>query len=319
MKSTLTSTMIQTEQLSKRYGSVQALESVSLAVQRGEIYAFLGLNGAGKTTLIRILLGLVRPDQGTAFLAGERVSPARFELWRRVGSLVEIPYAYPDLTVRENLEVLRRLRGLAPEAVERVIRLLHLEAYRDRKAQQLSLGNAQRLGLAKALIHQPDILILDEPSNGLDPAGMVEVRELLQNLACAGVTIFISSHLLGEMARIASRIGIIHQGRLLQEIQASELENLRQRRLLLDARDREGARRCLAERGVVLNPAREGGWETTDPEALEYPDRLAEWLVQGGHAPTLLQVKEEDLEQYFLRLIGQEQGRHRRPADVEQL
>src|SRR5215468_2032232 len=208
---------ISADGLTKHYGAIRAVDSVSLRVGRGEIYAFLGLNGAGKTTTIRMLLGMIRPSAGVAFLLGTPVHADARELWAQVGYLVETPHAYPELTVRENLEVFRRLRGLRDEhVVERIIERLALTAYADRRAGTLSLGNAQRLGLAKALLHDPALLLLDEPANGLDPAGVVEVRDLLRSLTREkGVTVFMSSHILGEVSRLAGRVGIIHEGRLL--------------------------------------------------------------------------------------------------------
>ncbi len=175
---------ISADGLTKRYGAICAVDNVSLRVGRGEIYAFLGLNGAGKTTTIRMLLGMIRPTSGAAYLLGRPVSADARDLWAQVGYLVETPHAYPELTVRENLEVFRRLRELRdPKAVERIIERLALTAYAERRAGTLSLGNAQRLGLAKALLHDPSLLLLDEPANGLDPAGVVEIRELLRELA----------------------------------------------------------------------------------------------------------------------------------------
>ena len=176
--------IIRTDNISKYFGEVKAADNISLSVRKGEIYGFLGLNGAGKTTTIRMLLGMIKPTSGESYLNGEKVDANSHNLWNSVGYLVEIPYSYPELTVRENLEIVRRLR-LLPDSnsVDKVIKKLKLEAYQDRKAKNLSLGNAQRLGLAKAIIHNPDILILDEPANGLDPAGIVEIRELLHDLA----------------------------------------------------------------------------------------------------------------------------------------
>src|SRR5215813_15209623 len=246
---------ISADGLTKRYGAFCAVEDVSLRVGRGEIYAFLGLNGAGKTTTIRMLLGMIRPSAGVAFLLGTPVHADARELWAQVGYLVETPHAYPELTVRENLEVFRRLRGLRDEhIVERIIERLALTAYADRRAGTLSLGNAQRLGLAKALLHDPALLLLDEPANGLDPAGVVEVRDLLRELAHEhGVTIFLSSHLLGEVARIATRFGVIHQGRLVEELSATEMEHQRTRWLVVDARDRAGARATLNAAGLAVD------------------------------------------------------------------
>lgn len=298
--------VIQTENLTKRYGSLAAVNEVSLHVKKGEIYGFLGLNGAGKTTAIRLLLGLAHPSSGKAFLEGQRILPGRPGPWDKVGYLVEMPYAYPELSVRENLRVIAQLRHLRdPQAIGHIIKQLRLDAYRDVKARNLSLGNAQRLGLAKALIHEPDILILDEPTNGLDPAGIVEVRELLKALALErGVTIFISSHILGEIAKLASRIGIIHEGRLVQEIDAGELNALRQKRLILEFRDTEKGRKALQDLGFEVLPGQGAQWVIRQEKALLHPDELAVVLVEKDCPPMRLQVAEEDLESYFLRIIS---------------
>jgi len=199
---------------------VHAVDSVSLRVRHGEIYGSLGLNGAGKTTTIRALPGMIRPSTGSVRVLGQPVGPHGRGPWRRVGHLVESPAAYPELTVRENLEIARRLQGLSDaSATSRVIERLGLTSYADRKARALSTGNLHRLGLACALLHQPELLILDEPASGLDPAGVVEIRELLASLAHEkGVTVFMSSHILTEVDRLAMRIGIIHQGRLIEEL-----------------------------------------------------------------------------------------------------
>jgi ABC-2 type transport system ATP-binding protein len=304
---------ISADKLTKRYGAFCAVEDVSLRVGYGEIYAFLGLNGAGKTTSIRMLLGMIRPTSGAATLLGKRVGADARELWAQVGYLVETPHAYPELTVRENLEVYRRLRGLRdPKAVERIIERLTLTPYADQRAGTLSLGNAQRLGLAKAMLHDPALLILDEPSNGLDPAGVVEVRELLRELAHErGVTIFLSSHLLGEVARIATRFGVIHQGRLLEELSAAEMERQRVRWLVVDARDRSGARATLNSAGLVVESCAgiessglAGALHLSDAHAIAHPEEVARRLVGAGIDLTRLSVEEEDLESQFLRLVG---------------
>lgn len=209
------------DRLTKQYGvDVLAVDQVDLRVARGEIYAFLGLNGAGKSTTIRMLLGMIRPTAGHAELFGQRVQAGATEIWRRVGHVVESATAYPELTVRENLDVARRLAGVADgKAVGRMIERLALEPYADRRARTLSLDNLQRLALARALLHEPDLLVLDEPANGLDPAGVIEIRELIRDLAHErGVTVFMSSHILAEVDRLATRIGIVHQGRLIEEL-----------------------------------------------------------------------------------------------------
>lgn len=297
---------IETDNLVKRYGNLTAVDRLSLRVARGEIYAFLGLNGAGKTTTIRMLLGMVKPTSGEACVLGTRIRAGQSKPWASVGYLVETADAYPELTVRENLETVRRLRpGTEAQAVGRVIERLGLAAYADRRAGTLSLGNAQRLGLAKALLHNPELVILDEPANGLDPAGIVEIRHLLVELAQdQGVTVFMSSHILGEVSRLAKRIGIIHQGRLLQEISMDELERNRRRRLVVRARDTRSAQAVLIGAGFSADVAEDGTVEVKDPAAMDRPDDVATRLVSAGHAPTMLNVEEEDLEHYFLRLVG---------------
>jgi ABC-2 type transport system ATP-binding protein len=302
--------IIETENITKKYGDFTAVDQVAISVGKGEIYGFLGLNGAGKTTTIRMLLGMVRPTSGAAYLQGQRVHAGTRALWNKVGYLVEIPYAYPELTVTENLEIIRTLRLIAdPGVVDTVIDKLRLGPYRDRKAKNLSLGNAQRLGIAKAIIHQPDILVLDEPANGLDPAGIVETRELLLDLAQNhGVTVFISSHILGEISRFASRIGIIHNGKLVQELGADQLEQCRNRRLVLEVRDINNALLFLTREGFTVTIGNQGRLELTGEEAMDHPDRINARLVQAGYPPVMLNVAEEDLESYFLRVINRAGG-----------
>jgi len=300
---------IETNNLGKRYKEVTAVDDLSLRVGRGEIYAFLGLNGAGKTTTIRMLLGLVKPSAGEAIVLGTRVRNGSRKPWASVGYLVETPHAYQELSVRQNIEVMRRLRpGTPPQAVDRVIDLLSLAPYANRRSGTLSLGNAQRLGLAKALLHRPELLILDEPANGLDPAGIVEIRKLLIELAREeGVTVFISSHILGEVARLADRIGIIHEGRLLQELDIAELEQQRRQKLLVRARDIQAAQAVLASAGFTDQISDGKMIEMLQEAAIERPDDIASLLAQAGHPPTLLMVEHEALEHYFLRLVGMEE------------
>ena len=302
---------IETRNLTKKYGDVTAVEDLSLCVNKGEIYAFLGLNGAGKTTTIRMLLGMVKPTVGEVLVLGKEITGRDRRPWGSVGYMVERPYAYAELTVRENLEAVRRLRpGTSKDAVERVIDLLGLRGYAERHSGTLSQGNKQRLGLAKALLHEPDLLILDEPANGLDPAGIVEIRSLLRALVVEhGVTIFMSSHILGEVARLVDygvqgRIGIINEGCLLQELDMAELEHYRQRRLEIRSRDMQSAQAVLAAAGFTTEAGSNGTIMLRDDKAIEQPDVVAALLVSAGQAPTMLKVEEEDLEHYFLRLVG---------------
>jgi len=297
---------IETDSLSKFYGPVHAVDSVDLRVGYGEIYGFLGLNGAGKTTTIRLLLGMIRPEAGSVRVLGQAVGPHGRGPWGRVGHMVEAPAAYPELTVRENLEIARRLHGMADKgAVSRVIERLSIAPYADRKAGTLSTGNFQRLGLARALLHEPEVLILDEPANGLDPAGVVEIRELLAGLARdKGVTVFMSSHILTEVDRLAKRIGIIHNGKLIEELEATQLEELRAQRLEIKARDLEAAQKALVQAGFAVKRS-EDTLILNEAYAIQSPDEVAAILVKAGTPPTRLAVEQEDLEQYFLRLTGE--------------
>jgi ABC-2 type transport system ATP-binding protein len=301
---------IETENLGKCYGDVRAVEHLSLRVAEGEIYAFLGLNGAGKTTTIRMLLGMIKPTTGYAKVLNTTVRLGSREPWELVGYLVEIPHCYPELSVYENLEVARRLHpGTPRKSVTQIIERLGLSVYADRRAGTLSQGNAQRLGLAKALLHNPKLIFLDEPANGLDPAGIVEIRELLLELTREqGVTVFMSSHILAEVSRLAQRIGIIHKGNLIQELNMDELERNRKRRLLLRTRDVESAKRSLMNAGRIPQTLHDGTIELEDAVSVEHPDDINRLLVNAGTPPTHLMVEEEELEQYFLRLVGMNEG-----------
>jgi len=226
--------------------------------------------------------------------------------WRQVGHLVEAPAVYPELTVREHLEIARRLHSVNDaKATARVIDHLGLAVYADRKAGTLSMGNLQRLGLARAMLHEPALLILDEPANGLDPAGVVEIRELLRRLASEqGVTIFMSSHILTEVDRLATRIGIIHQGRLIEELDAEQVEALRTRRLEIQTRDLAAAHTILATAVCGTVRVEEQSLILSDQRAVDSPDEIACLLVNAGVPPTRLAVVQENLEEHFLRLIG---------------
>ncbi|MEJ8305955.1 ABC transporter ATP-binding protein [Saccharibacillus sacchari] len=299
--------IIRTESLTKRYGDYSVLQSISLNVYRGEIYGFLGLNGAGKTTTIRMLLGMIKPTSGEAYINGRSVIGADPDLWQQVGYMVETPYAYPNFTVRENLRLIAKLRGLPEKkSTEAVMDRLQLVRYADTKAKNLSLGNAQKLGLAKAMIHNPSVLILDEPTNALDPAGIVHIRELLRHLAKEeGVTVFISSHILEEMSKLASRIGIIHGGALLQEISSQQFEQLRRKRLTVKVLEKgEQASELLRQSGYATQIADDGRIEIADESAIRQPEHIAKLLVGADLPLSELTVHEEGLESYFLQMVS---------------
>src|SRR5699024_2518495 len=297
--------VIQTDQLSKSYKDFQAVKSISLSINKGEIYGFIGLNGAGKTTMIRMLLGMIKPTRGTCYINGEKVTSTNHRIWKGVGHIVETPHSYPELTVEENLEIFRQLRRmLDPHAVSTVMDQLHVTRYARTKAGNLSVGNAQRLGIAKALLHSPDILILDEPVNGLDPAGILEIRELLQDLVVnQGVIKLISRHLLNEIAKIATKIGIIHEGELIQEIESNKVNELLHRRLNINTRDNMSAISKLTAAGYPSTLNTNGYIEINHKKAIQHPDEVSRLLVSEGFPPTQLTVEEENLESYFLRII----------------
>jgi len=299
--------VIETNQLSKSFGDVLAVDSVNIRVKPGEIYGFLGLNGAGKTTTIRALLGMIRPSAGEVRVLGQVIGQSGNGRgpWSHIGHLVESPSAYPELTVRENLEIARRLHHISDSnTATRIMERLALTSYADRKAGTLSMGNLQRLGLARALLHEPEILILDEPANGLDPAGVIEIRALLALLANEkGITIFMSSHILTEVDRLATRIGIIHKGRLIEELDTERLEQLRSRRLEVQARNLAAAQISLQSAGYKLT-IRDETIVLDDQHAIENPGDIAHILVNAGTPPTRLAVEQQNLEEHFMEIIG---------------
>lgn len=304
--------IIKTISLNKKYKGVCAVSDNNLSIQQGEIFGFLGLNGAGKTTTIRMLLGLVKPTSGQAFLDGKLVEPSNTSIWEKVGYLVEVPHAYPMLTVRENLELIHGLRKLKDKtAVDHIIEQLELRPYTHRKAKHLSLGNKQRLGLAKALMHKPEILILDEPTNGLDPAGIHDTREMLVKLAQNyGVTIFISSHILGEIFQFTTRIGIIHQGKMIKEIKTAELEHLCDKQLVVETGENEKALQLLKQKGLKKLKLYNGQILIKEQDVLQSPEVIADLLVGNHFKLNKLSLEEENLESYFLRTIKAKEVHH---------
>lgn len=225
-------TPIVADRLTRCFDGEPAVDSLDLDVRTGEIHAVVGLNGAGKTTLMRLLLGMLRADSGRAMMLGHDALAAPPETWSRVGHLIETPFAYPELTVVENLKAAATLHGLGrsdiPTAANRAIDQFGLGRWRSRRTRALSLGNKQRLGLASALLHRPSIIVLDEPANALDPGGVVFIRDLLRSLADGGAAALVSSHHLDELARIADRITVIHRGRIVGNLDPSGFDLERQ-------------------------------------------------------------------------------------------
>lgn len=295
--------VIRTDSLTKRFGATLATNNISIHVKRGEIYGFLGLNGAGKTTLIRMLLGMIKPDIGTIQLLGQQIT-SKLQSWNNIGYLVEA-HSYPNLSVYENLKVIYKLRHLTDKnAIENIIEKLKLTEYRNTPAEALSLGNQQRLGLAKALIHNPKLLILDEPINGLDPEGIVQVRNLLIGLSQKGSTIFLSSHILGEISKLAHRIGIIHEGKLIKELTTTELSNQIIKKIFVQTTDNLKALHCLQNSNYSAVQTNANEIEISNPQAVAHPEHISKLLTECGLPPKQIFLFTEDLEMFFMRTIN---------------
>jgi ABC-type multidrug transport system ATPase subunit len=294
-------TVVETHELTKRYGDRLAADQVSLTVRRGEVYGFLGPNGAGKTTTLRMVLGLIRPTSGSAVVLGEPAGTP--EAIARVGALVEGPGFYPYLSGRDNLRVMARYRGLPESAVDDALERVDLAGRGGDRFKSYSLGMKQRLGVASALMGDPDLVVLDEPTNGLDPAGMVDMRRLIVDLARGGQTVLLSSHLLDEVQEICDRVGVINHGVLLMESTVSEL--------------RGGA--SLAVRGqpvdraiaVAMGLAGDDGVHLDGDRVLvdlgpDHAPELVRELVAGGVAVHEVTSVERTLEEVFFEMTRSE-------------
>ena len=295
--------LIETRELSRRFGSKLAVDNLNLLVPAAGVYGFLGPNGAGKTTAIRMLLGLIKPTMGEVSLFGLPLHDNRLTLMRRVGALVESPSLYPHLTGRENLEVTRRLIGAPTNLISLALEIVKLTKDADRRVREYSLGMRQRLGLALALLNQPQLLILDEPTNGLDPAGIHEMRDLIRRLPDdAGVTVFLSSHLLSEVEQIATHIGIIHEGRLLFQGRLAELQKRQHTRLRVGTNQLDQASACLANAGWIVE-RRDGMLSvvaTTSEDAIKINSLLVDREIDVFH----LALAQASLEDIFLTLTA---------------
>ena len=296
-----TAAAIRTIALSKSYGKRLAVDRLDLEVDRAELFGFLGPNGAGKTTTIRMALGLIAPTGGSVEILGLEVRSHRAQVLPRVGALVESPALYGYLSGRDNLRAVGNLLGGASEKrIDAVLEIVSLKG-RDRdRVKTYSLGMKQRLGLAMALLNEPDVLILDEPANGLDPAGIVEMRDLLKDLAAQGKTVFISSHVLSEVQQICTRVAIINHGKLvrvapvhdlLQSSGEFEVKVDTPADLVAALHLQPWARQARAEDGLVITPAPEGRGRN-----------LIKFLVDNGYSPDSVAERQKDLEDIFLSL-----------------
>jgi ABC-2 type transport system ATP-binding protein len=295
-----TSHLVETNDLTKRYGGrITAVDRVSLSVRRGEVYGFLGPNGAGKTTTLRMLLGLVRPTSGTATVLGE--PPGSPETLARVGALVETPGFYPYLSGRDNLRVLARYAGVASKRVDAALERVDLSARAGDRYATYSLGMKQRLGVAATLLKDPELLVLDEPTNGLDPAGMRDMRALIHNLGSSGHTVLLSSHLLGEVQQLCDRVGVISGGRLIAESTVDDLRG--QAGLLVRAEPLELARQH-AERLLGADQVTAVDGTLRLRVAPSEAGRVNHALVTAGVVVSELRPLERTLEEVFLEMTG---------------
>ena len=289
-----------TRGLTKRYGSRTAVEDVDLTIRRGEVYGFLGPNGAGKTTTLRMIVGLIRPTSGEVTVLGS--SPGDPANLSKIGALIEGPAFYPYLSGIQNLRVLARYSGVGDDRIEEVLAVVDLEGRADDKFSTYSLGMKQRLGVAGALLNDPELLILDEPTNGLDPRGMSDMRDLVRRLGQEKRAIVISSHLLGEVEQICDRVGVIQDGRLIAENSVAALRG--PGALLVRATPQADAMRLIQGLPGVTDVREEDGAlrVSTTPESAAVINAA---LVGGGIAVSELRPVQESLEAVFLNLTDE--------------
>lgn len=300
--------VLSTDALSKRYGRFKALDGLDMHVPKGAIYGFVGKNGAGKTTLIRLICGLQRPSSGSFRLYGrDGRDPEIRNSRRRIGAVVEAPAICGEMTAEENLKLQYRVLGLpSEEGIPELLELTGLSDTGKKKARQFSLGMRQRLGIAVALAGDPDFLLLDEPINGLDPQGIIEIRELILRLNRERqITVLISSHNLDELSRLASWYGFIDRGRLVKEISAGDLEAACRKCLRVEVSDTRALARVLDDEHVEYEILSQ---TTADIYARLNLSRLVDALKKQNCELIGLQERDESLESYYLNLVGGERA-----------
>jgi ABC-2 type transport system ATP-binding protein len=300
--------VLRTRAISKKYGDVFALDNVSVEIKRGQIYGLIGLNGSGKTTFMRAVAGLISLTSGDLELFGENGETALRLGRRRMGQSIESPAVYPHMTARENLEVQRLLGGVPDkDAVPRILETVGLADTGRKKARNFSLGMKQRLALAIALITNPEFLMLDEPTNGLDPKGIIETRELMRRLAKDhGLTLLVSSHLLDELEQVATHYGVLHKGRIVRQLSADELAREMRRYIRVVTPDAPRATAFLHEGFGVRDIKAASANEIWVYEQLERVAEMNALLVSNGLPVEFIGVAEQKLEEYFVALTGGE-------------
>lgn len=299
-------TVIKTTNLSKIYGEQKSVDQLSITVNQGEIYGFLGRNGAGKTTTIRMLLGLIRPTYGQIEIFGENLFKNQKRILRRIGSIVEVSGFYENLTAKENLLINAKIIGVHKKnAIDEALEIVGLQNENKKLVGKYSLGMKQRLGIARALLHYPELLILDEPTNGLDPIGIKEMRRLIKSLAAErNITILISSHILSEIEQLADHMGIIHEGKLLEEIGIDHLRKRNRKYLEFQVSNDNKATMLLEEHFNIFD------YEVYDEGMVRVYSHLGEqgtinrMFVQNDINVLKIKMSEDRLEDYFERLVG---------------
>ena len=299
-------TVIETKALCKQYGPHTAVDHVELHVPQGCVYGFIGPNGAGKSTTMKMLLGLIHPTAGRVRLLGQELTEkSRLPLLRQTGSLIESPAGYLHLTAQENLEIVADLKGVPHKDIGRVLDIVHLTQDRSRRVGQYSLGMKQRLGIAMALLGSPKLLILDEPTNGLDPAGIQEMRALIRNMpAATGATVLISSHLLGEMEQMVEQVGIIDHGHILFEGSLTELQRHSRGNVTLRLLDPAKAAPILRANGLTAHS--DSCVVTLPPLRDALLADLVQKLAACGAGVVELTPHTKTLEEIFLSLTSEE-------------
>ena len=297
--------VMETQNLTKKYQNVTVVDHVNLHIPKGKIYGLLGRNGAGKTTIMKMMLQLVSPTDGKIIMFGKDYREQVKDTYQKIGSIIETPGFYTNLTGQENLEILARLRrNVSKESVLHALEIVGLDKEKKKQFSDYSLGMKQRLGIAAAIMHQPQLLILDEPINGLDPIGISEIRQFLYELSrTKGTTILISSHVLNEIEQIADMIGVINQGKLVEEVNMQELHKRKRKYVVFTVSDPLIASRMLENRCKVRDyEIQEHTIKIFEPEFnIGYFNQI---LVENQVVVTAINSCEENLEDYFTELIG---------------
>lgn len=298
--------VLRTKDISKKYGDTCAIKNVSVEIKRGQIYGLIGLNGAGKTTFMRSVVGLISVTGGEVELFGQTGEQALQRGRRRIGQIIETPAVYPNMTAEQNLTIQCILAGVPDKGViKQTLDLVGLADTGKKKANNFSLGMKQRLALAMAMITNPEFLILDEPVNGLDPMGIIEIRELMRRLARdRGLTLLVSSHLLDELAQVATHYGIIDRGTLVKQLSAEELALESQQHIRITTKDAAKALALLKENFGVMDYRAVSANELWIREQIDRTGEMNTMLVRQGIVVESIGVTEQRLEEYFVNLTG---------------